>query len=192
MQALPTKEKAMKEQDSIQAIRVHLAAPGFKLLPGSLQNVMKFVITMISAVDGRSTCKLKLGSMGALAAECWRRMKWFVRYEGSLDGKAAAKMHAGEDAIHALVTRCSQKVKKGVENDIDNEVSLLQKYGFAAHEDDKAQVKILTKADDEEDGGAAGAGGPAPKAKAKAKAKAKSKLETTDESRASALAVFNS
>jgi len=187
MQALPTKEAGRNETDAFQLIRAHISTSGFKFLPGSLQNIMKFIIIMVAAVDGETSKTLQLGKMTALTAECWRRMKFFCRYVGSYDGKAEPKEWTGDEAIHAMLYRVHKKVKKADENDITKELAAIKKYRWVASDEDAARVAALCE--DEGDGEAAGAGGPAPKAKAKAKAKAK--LVKSDDAMAAALAVFN-
>ena len=144
MKAFPSAEKNRDCEATMAELKLHTAAEGFKYLPAKLQNIVRYAITMVKAVDNQNTDALKLGSMGAISTECWRRCAFFLRANGSIDGKAASKEHSGAAAIKVLLTKIS-KVSGAKLAEVSAELEQLQKFAFAAADEDIPLVREQLK-----------------------------------------------
>ena len=141
LRAMPTKEKEVTTLVCISELKAQCSDAGFKFLPSSLQNVWKDAITKVTAVQSSSTKQVKLDKVNSITTDMWRHCRFFLRYEGSIDGKAEPAKHTSTEAIQALLVRVAKKVKAGDPNDISSEIALLTQFEFICEGELAAQVK---------------------------------------------------
>ena len=106
---LPSRERPMTMQQTKADVMKFLGKPGLKMIPMHMQTGIRYLTTLLAAIENFTTHELKTAGMTKFVRECWSRCAFYLRIQDE------DKEKAGGEAMQVICAKLQDAQAKNVD-----------------------------------------------------------------------------